>query len=153
MSGFIIIDSMEKSLILIGFLIAIPSVVYIIFLYYYNKYYTRKYKNDFFYLFWGYEDTENKMSADKHLSLFIYHFITAYELNSYNFFHKRYKFFPENIKDMDPTSFMPNATKGNLENFEKKHMKWIRFNIISQHIIVCLALIVVVLFFWAEYMI
>ena len=101
------------------FLIIIFSGPYVIFIYYFNKYYAKKYKNDFFYLFWGYEDTENKMSADNHLSLFIYQFIGAYKLNSYNYFNKRYKFFPEDIKDMDPTSFMPNATKANLNDFEK----------------------------------
>ena len=129
------------------------GAAYMIFIYYFNKYYTKKHKNDFFYLFWGYEDTENKMSADKYLSLFIYHFITAYKLNSYKFFNKRYKFFPENLKDMDPTSFMPNATKGNLENFEKKHMKWIKFNVISQHILLGLGFVVVAIYFWAEYLI
>ena len=127
------------------------GAAYMIFIYYFNKYYTKKHKNDFFYLFWGYEDTENKMSADKYLSLFIYHFITAYKLNSYKFFNKRYKFFPENLKDMDPTSFMPNATKGNLENFEKKHMKWIKFNVISQHILLGLGFVVVAIYFWALY--
>lgn len=126
---------------------------YIVFIYYFNKYYTKKYKNDFFYLFWGYEDTENKMSADKYLSLFIYHFISFYMLDSYKYFNKRYKIFPEDIKDMDPTSFMPNATKGNLENFEKKHMKWLRFNIISQYILFFIAFIVLILFFLSEYII
>lgn len=133
------------------FLIIIFSGPYVIFIYYFNKYYTKKYKNDFFYLFWGYEDTENKMSADNHLSLFIYHFIGAYKLNSYKYFNKRYKFFPEDIKDMDPTSFMPNATKANLNTFEKKHLKWIRFNVVSQNIIIFLAFVVVVLFLWSEY--
>lgn len=54
---------------------------------------------------------------------------------------------------MDPTSFMPNATKGNLENFEKKHMKWIKFNVLSQHILLGLGLVVVAIYFWAEYLI
>ena len=122
-------------------------------IYYFNKYYTRKYKNDFLYLFWGYEDKENKISADKKLSLFIYYFIGAYSTNSYKWFNKRYKFFPENIKDIHPHSLMPNATKGNLENFEKKHIKWLRFNIISQNILYLFAFMTVCLFFWSEYMI
>lgn len=130
---------------LVGFLIIIFSGSYVIFIYYFNKYYTRKYKNDFLYLFWGYEDKENKISSDKYLSLFIYHFITAYDLNSYKFFHKKYKFFPEDIMDMDPNSFMPNATKGNLESFEKKHIKWLKFNVISQNIIVVLCFVFFVL--------
>lgn len=153
MKDFIVIDSTQKFLYLIIVLYIYLGAAYMIFIYYFNKYYTKKHKNDFFYLFWGYEDTENKMSADKYLSLFIYHFITAYKLNSYKFFNKRYKFFPENLKDMDPTSFMPNATKGNLENFEKKHMKWIKFNVISQHILLGLSLVVVAIYFWAEYLI
>ena len=147
MNEFIVIDSTEKTFLLIGFLIAIPDMIYILFIYFYNKYYTKKYKDDLLYLFWGYKDSENKISADKHLSLFIYHFITAYKLNSYKYFNKRYKFFPENIKDMDPTSFMPNATKKNLEDFEKKHFKWIKFNIISQYIIVFSVVIVFLLFY------
>jgi hypothetical protein len=119
-------------------------------LYFYNKYYTYKYKDDFLYLFWGYKDTENKISADNYLSLIIYHFISAYIMNSYKFFNKRYKFFPENIKDMDPTSYMPNATKNNLENFEKKHIKWIKFNVISQYIIVFSVGIIFFLFYISD---
>ena len=153
MNDFIVIDSTKKILYLIIVLYIYLGAAYVIFIYYFNKYYTKKHKNDFFYLFWGDEDTENKMSEDKYLSLFIYHFITAYKLNSYKFFNKRYKFFPENLKDMDPTSFMPNATKGNLENFEKKHMKWIKFNVISQHILLGLGFVVVAIYFWAEYLI
>ncbi|MFV5515342.1 hypothetical protein [Acinetobacter gerneri] len=153
MNDFIVIDSTKNFLYLIIVLYIYLGAAYMIFIYYFNKHYTKKHKNDFFYLFWGYEDTENKMSADKYLSLFIYHFITAYKLNSYKFFNKRYKFFPENLKDMDPTSFMPNATKGNLENFEKKHMKWIKFNVISQHILLGLGFVVVAIYFWAEYLI
>lgn len=153
MNDFIVIDSTKKILYLIIVLYGYLGAAYVIFIYYFNKYYTKKHKNDFFYLFWGYEDTENKMSADKYLSLFIYHFITAYKLNSYKFFNKRYKFFPENLKDMDPTSFMLNATKRNLENFEKKHMKWIKFNVISQNILLGLGFVVVSIHFGAEYLI
>lgn len=153
MNDFIVIDSTKKFLYLIIVLYIYLGAAYVIFIYYFNKYYTKKHKNDFFYLFWGDEDTENKMSEDKYLSLFIYHFITAYKLNSYKFFNKRYKFFPENLKDMDPTSFMPNATKGNLENFEKKHIKWIKFNVLSQHILLGLSLVVVAIYLWAEYLI
>ena len=130
------VSDLKDVFALIVFLTALIGGGYVIFVYYFNKYYTKKYKDDFFYLFWGYEDKEDKVSADKHLSLFIYHFINAYMMNSYSYFNKRYKFFPENIQDMDPTSFMPNATKGNLENFEKKHIKWIKFNVISQYIII-----------------
>ena len=136
MNEFIVIDSTEKILILIGFLIIIPEIIHIIFLYFYNKYYVNKHKGDFLYLFWGYIDKEDKISAEDYLSLIIYHFISAYIMNSYDFFHKRYKMFPEDIKDMDPTSYLPNATKGNLENFEKKHLKWIRFNVISQYTVI-----------------
>lgn len=153
MSDFIVIDSIKKLLSLIILLLLFFILVCVVFTYYFNKYYTKKYKNDFFYLFWGYEDTENKMSADKYLSLFIYHFISFYMLDSYKYFNKRYKIFPEDIKDMDPTSFMPNATKGNLENFEKKHMKWLRFNIISQYVLFFIAFIVLILFFLSEYII
>ena len=150
MSDFIVIDSTEKVFLLAGFLIAIPEIIHILILYFYNKYYINKYKDDFLYLFWGYRDEENKISADKYLSLIIYHFINSYIINSYSFFNKRYKFFPENIKDMDPTSFMPNATKGNLENFEKKHMKWIKFNVVSQYAIVILVVIIFLLFYISD---
>lgn len=150
MNEFIVIDSTEKLLILIGFIISILCLLYVIFIYYFNKYYTKKHKNDFFNLFWGYEDKENKISADEKLSLFIYHFLNAYNLNSYKYFNKRYKFFPENIKDMDPASYMPNATKGNLESFEKRHSKWIKFNIISLHIIVFLFLSIFFLFYISD---
>lgn len=152
MSDFIVIDSTEKVLSLIVVLIAVIGGGYVIFLYYFNKYYTNKYKNDFFYLFWGYEDKEDKISANKHLSLFIYHFISFYMLSSYKWVDKRYKIFPEDIKDMDPNSFMPNATKGNLENFEKKHMKWLKFNIISQRVFIFLGFCLVALYLVIEYL-
>ena len=135
---------------LVGFLIIIFSGSYVIFIYYFNKYYTRKYKNDFFYLFLGCKDIENKISVDNNLSLLIYHFIGIYKINSYKYFNKRYKFFPEDIKDMDPTSFMPNATKANLNDFEKKHLKWIRFNIVSQNIIVVLFFTFLTIFFFSK---
>lgn len=151
MNEFIVIDSTKKLLSLIIVLIAFLIFGSVIFIYYFNKYYTKKHKNDFLYLFWGYEDTENKISADEKLSLFIYYFIGAYSTNSYKWFNKRYKFFPEDVRDIAPHSLMPNATKGNLESFEKKHMKWLRFNVISQNILYALALIVVALFLWSEY--
>lgn len=147
------VSDLNDILVLIVFLIIILIFPYIIFVYYFNKYYTKKYKDDFFYLFWGYEDKENKLSADKHLSLFIYHFISAYMMNSYSYFNKRYKFFPEDIKDIAPGSLIPNATKGNLDNFEKKHMKWLRFNVISQNILYVLMLVIIGLFLWSEYLI
>lgn len=71
MNDFIVIDSTKKILYLIIVLYIYLGAAYMIFIYYFNKYYTKKHKNDFFYLFWGYEDTENKISADKYLSLFI----------------------------------------------------------------------------------
>ena len=80
----------------------------------------------------------------------VYHFIGVYKINSYKYFNKRYKFFPEDIKDMDPTSFMPNATKANLNDFEKKHLKWIRFNVISQNIIVVLFFTFLTIFFLSK---
>lgn len=127
------------------------SLICIIFIYYFNKYYTSKHKKDFLYLFWGYEDNENKISADEKLSLFIYYFIGAYSTNSYKWFNKRYKFFPEDIKDIPQHSLMPNATKGNLEKFENKHMKWLRFNVITQNILYVFAIVIICLFFWSEY--
>lgn len=138
---------------LIVFLTALVGGGYVIFVYYFNKYYTNKYKNDFFYLFWGYDDKENKISADKHLSLFIYHFISFYILSSYKWVDKRYKIFPEDIKDMDPNSFMPNATKRNLENFEKKHMKWLKFNVYSQRIFIFFGFCLVASYLCIEYVI
>lgn len=152
--NIIIVDSIQGFLYFIAiFIIMFPCLAYMVFVYYFNKYYTRKYKNDFFYLFWGYIDDEDKLSSDKYLSLFIYYFIGAYNVNSYKFFNKRYRYFPENIKDIPPRSLMPNATKGNLENFEKKHIRWIRFNIVSKNILYTMMIIVIVLFFLAEYLI
>ena len=50
MNEFIVIDSTEKTFLLIGFLIAIPDMIYILFIYFYNKYYILKglesYKED-----------------------------------------------------------------------------------------------------------
>ena len=37
MNEFIVIDSTEKTFLLIGFLIAIPDMIYILFIYFYNK--------------------------------------------------------------------------------------------------------------------
>lgn len=151
MSGFIVIDSTKKLLSLSILLIIFLILACVIFIYYFNKYYTRKYKNDFFYLFWGYIDTDNKISSNDKLSLFIYYFIGIYEINSYNFFSRRCQFFPENIKDISEHSLMPNATKGNLNNFEKKHIKWLKFNVIFQKILYILAFIVVIIFCFSEF--
>lgn len=150
MSDFIVIDSTEKVFLLAGFLIAIPEIIHILILYFYNKYYINKHKDDFLYLFWGYRDAENKISADKYLSLIIYHFISFYILSSYKWVDKRYKIFPEDIKEMDPNSFMPNATKDNLDAFEKKHLKWIKSNVISQYTIVILVGIIFLLFYMSD---
>ena len=153
MSEIFSVSDAKGIIALVAISIMFFSLICIIFIYYFNKYYTNKYKNDFFYLFWGYEEKENKISADKHLSLFIYHFISFYILSSYKWVDKRYKIFPEDIKDMDPNSVMPNATKENLENFEKKHMKWLKFNVYSQRIFIFFGFCLVVSYLCIEYLI
>ena len=104
--------------------------ILVIFIYYFNKFYIYKFKQDFFYLFWGVCDQENKFSANNYLSLYIYKFLIFYLIEKISFNKKRYSLFPFKDSAELPSYSMPNAYAENLKIFEIKHFKWILFNLI-----------------------
>lgn len=115
---------------LIAAIMMFLGFILIFFIYYFNKFYTSKFKNDFFYLFWGMSDYENKLSANDYLSLFIYKFLIFYLIEKFSFKNGKYSFFPMKESNLSPPQSMPNAYGENLKLFENKHLKWIIFNIL-----------------------